>query len=65
MDSFKSICEFMQGVTSEMITQKETVPTTTQTNNETEDTVSIPKFLDDALFEQRLKEAEALFRRRA
>lgn len=65
MDSFKSICEFMQGVTPEMIAQKETVPTTTQTNSDVEDTVSIPSFLDGALFEQRLKEAEALFRRRA
>nr|DAV25254.1 MAG TPA: hypothetical protein [Caudoviricetes sp.] len=63
MDSFKNICEFINGITPEMIAQKETA-STTPPDKDVVETVSIPSFLDDALFEQRLKEAEALFLRR-
>lgn len=69
MDSFKKVCEFMQGVTPAM-TKLETgsveIVNTKKDNHhicQTTDDCLVPSFLEDALYKKRLQEAIALFSR--
>jgi hypothetical protein len=68
MENFKKICEFMQGVTPNMVYQNErsdSKVTNKKNNYQTlttdTDSCSIPSFLEDAYFRAQLKEATALF----
>ena len=69
MDSFKKVCEFIQGVTPTMTKlEKDSVEIVdtkkdNHHNNETLNDCLLPSFLEDALYKKRLKEAVALFSR--
>ena len=65
MSSFEQVCKYMNGVTPEMITKKETVLTTISCKEieKTASTVST-SFFDEVVYHQYLKEATMLFSRK-